>query len=320
MMLSILILLGGFLFLIKGADWLVDGASAIAERAGVSQLIVGLTLVSFGTSVPELFINFISRLSGEDSMTVGNIIGSSIANILLILGVSSAVYPLALKKSTVSWEIPYAAVVASVLWLAIFFGGIQSQRAFELSRIEGLILLGFFLAFLCYVFALRKKGGNFLSSTGQVIPTARKAIFLIVLGLVGLAFGANGVVHGGVQLAVFLKVPESVIALSMVAIGSTLPEMMASVMAVLRKKSDIAVGNIVGSNIFNVSWILGLSAVVSPLPIEGRYLVDAGVLTGVSLLLFLVVFFNKKSVLSRLNGIFFIFLYGVYMTILIAKA
>jgi len=319
MLFSILFLLGGFLLLIKGSDWLVDGSCSIAESAGVSQLIIGLTLVSFGTSTPELFINFISRLSGDADMTIGNIIGSSIANILLILGVSAVFRPLDLKKSTVYWEIPYAAAMAVLLYLIIAFGRTpQNPGMLELSRGEGFLFLTFFLGFLVYIFALRKKEGR-PAACGYEAQSPKRLLFLITGGILGLAFGAKGVVMGGVKLAASLGAPESVIALSVIAIGSTLPEMMTSVMAAIKKRSDIAVGNIVGSNIFNVCWILGLSAAVSPLSIGGNYLKDAGVLIGASLLLAAFSFFNKKRILTRLHGIVFVSLYGLYILMLAAQ-
>jgi cation:H+ antiporter len=316
MMLSILFLLGGFLFLIKGADWLVEGASSIAERAGVSQLVIGLTLVSFGTSTPELFINLISRLSGDEDMTVGNIIGSNIANILLILGVSAAFRPLTLKRSTVYWEIPFAAAMAVLLYFFSASGRLDDRSALQLSRIEGTILLGFFLGFLAYIFVMQKRDRRPLGDT-QGSRTLKTSMIYLTGGVLGLAFGAKAVVQGGVDLATFLGVPESVIALSVIALGSTLPEMLTSVVAAMKSRSDIAVGNIVGSNIFNICWILGLSAVIRPLSMAASYLMDAAIMIGASVLLFAFVFLNRTRLLSRLQGITFLILYGVYMTMLV---
>lgn len=320
MILSIIFLIIGFLLLLKGADWLIEGACSAAKRAGISQLIVALTLISFGTSTPELFINFASRLAGDTDITLGDILGSNIANILLILGLVACVRPLAFRNSTVIWEIPFALAMAVILFF-LAKDSMTAEREFSgLSSADGFILLICFFLFLFYVYRLKKIDAG--HEEGLPIHTCsnRKAIFMILAGILGLAIGAKGVVIGGMTFAEALGVRESVVALTLVAIGSSLPELVTSLVAVIKKRSDVAVGNIVGANIFNTCWILGISAVIRPLEIPGEYIFDICVVIAASLLLFGAVFFGKRGVLTKANGVFFIAAYGAYLVFLARRA
>lgn len=320
MILSIIFLIIGFLLLLKGADWLIEGACSAAKRAGISQLIVALTLISFGTSTPELFINFASRLAGDTDITLGDILGSNIANILLILGLAACVRPLAFRNSTVIWEIPFALAMAVILFFLAKDSMTAGREFSGLSRADGFVLLTCFFLFLFYVYRLKKTDAGHEEGLPIYTCSNRKAIFMILAGILGLAIGAKGVVIGGMTFAEALGVRESVVALTLVAIGSSLPELVTSLVAVIKKRSDVAVGNIVGSNIFNTCWILGISAVIRPFEIPREYLFDICVVIAASLLLFATVFFGKRGVLTKANGVFFIVAYGIYLGFLAKRA
>lgn len=314
MILATCLLLLGLTLLLKGSDWLIDGSCSIAKRAGISQLIIGLTLVSFGTSLPEFFINIVSRIKGESDITLGDILGSNIANILLVLGLSAVIRPLTFKRSTMILEIPYAFAAAVVLALLLMNGQEAMAGSFHgLTRADGLVLLVLFSLFLFYVFRLQKTGiVDKIEPLTHPCPPGR-SIVMVLAGVPALALGAKWVVDGAMFIASSLGISEAVIGLTIVAVGTSLPELATSIVASIKKKSDIAVGNVVGSNIFNICWILGVSSSVSPLSIPRSYFFDVGVIIFVTALLFLSIFLGKRGVIGRWNGVFFVFLYAAYV-------
>ncbi len=319
-MLTYVLLVVGFALLIKGADFLVEGASSIARILKVSDLVVGLTIVAFGTSTPELFVNIFAAVRANADIAIGNVVGSNIMNILLILGVSSVIFPLTVTRGTVWFEIPLTLAAAVLLGL-LANDHLLTRSSFPgLTRIDAVILLGCFALFAYYVLRLAGKPEerNVISpATKQHSVT--KATLMIVAGLVGLFVGAKFVVDGAVALAAALGVSQSLIALTIVAGGTSLPELATSAVAAYKKNSDIAVGNILGSNIFNTFLILGVSALIRPIPLQPRSNVDISVGVLVSLILFAAMFSGKKGVLDRWEGLLFLGLYGIYVGFLIVQ-
>lgn len=307
----------GFIFLIKGADLLVDGASSIAKKFGISTIVIGLTIVAFGTSAPELIVNLFASLQGNTDIAIGNILGSNIANILLILGISAAIFPLAVKNGTVWKEIPLSL-------LAILVVGIMANDAFmdganysSLTKIDGLILLGFFAIFLYYTFGISKVSADEDAEVKN--RSSLKSSLMILLGLTGLTLGGKMIVDSAVSIANGLGIGEAIIGLTIVAIGTSLPELATSAVAAYKKNSDIAVGNIVGSNIFNIFWILGMSAFVNPLPFSANLMKDVWMTIFATSLLFIFMFVGKKHILERWQGIFFILIYICYIIFLVLQ-
>jgi cation:H+ antiporter len=313
----------GFFLLIKGASFLVDGASSLAKKLKIPELIVGLTIVAFGTSMPELTVNLFASLAHNSDIALGNILGSNIANILLILGISAIIFPLAVKKSTTWKEIPLsllAALLVGILGNDLLING---NGVPELSRIDGIVLIVFFVIFLYYIFELTKNNQNNQEeiSTETKIKEfgVLKSIILIIIGLVGLFFGGQWIVNGAIQVATLFGVSQSVIGLTIVALGTSLPELAASAVAAYKKRPDIAVGNVVGSNIFNIFWVLGLSAVISPLPFKGTTNIDVLMTILASFLLFTSLFIGKRRVIQKWQGILFILLYVAYIIFIIVQ-
>lgn len=319
-MLVYLLFVIGFLFLLKGASFLVDGASSLAKKMRVPELIVGLTIVAFGTSMPELTVNFFASLAHNSDIALGNILGSNISNTFLILGLSAIIFPLTVKKSTTWKEIPLsllAAVLVGLMGNDLLFG----DRGFiGLSRIDGLVLITFFIIFLYYIFELAKNHQEEINEENKIKEfSVGKSIFLIILGLAGLIFGGRWIVNGAVQIATLLNVSQSLISLTIIALGTSLPELATSAVAAYKKRPDIAVGNIVGSNIFNIFWILGLSATISPLPFKTTTNIDVLITILASLLLFASLFIGKKRVVQRWQGVFFVLIYFSYVAFLIIQ-
>lgn len=308
----------GFIFLIKGADLLVDGASSIAKRLGISAIVIGLTVVAFGTSMPEMIVSVFAGLQGNTDIAIANVLGSNIANILLILGVAAFIFPLQVKRGTVWKEIPFSLLAIMVVALmandAFFEGGLFSG----LTRIDGLILLSFFAIFLYYTFGIGKTKGS------EKETTVKKrnlfwSIVLIVLGVVGLAVGGKIIVDSAVAIAIGLGVSQAVIGLTIVAIGTSLPELATSAIAAFKKNADIAVGNVVGSNIFNLFLVLGVSSTISPLPFSALLTRDVAVTLGATILLFMFMFIGKRRLLERWQGATFVVLYISYIILIVSQ-
>ena len=319
-MLTYVLIIVGFVLLITGADLLVDGASSIARTLKVSDLVIGLTIVAFGTSTPELVVNVFSSVQANADIAIGNVVGSNIINILIILGISSLIFPLVVTHGTVWIEIPMTLAAAVLLGLLandhlLTHGGFQG-----LSRIDALILLACFGVFSYYVVRISGKREDSTDASAETKRIGvKKTILMIVLGLAGLIVGAKFVVDGAVSLASALGVSQSLIALTIVAAGTSLPELATSVVAAYKKNSDIAVGNIVGSNIFNIFLILGVSALIRPIPLQPKSNIDIGVAVFASLALFVVMFSGKKGVLDRWEGFLFVAAYVGYLVFLIMQ-
>ncbi|MGI8893750.1 MAG: calcium/sodium antiporter [Bacteroidia bacterium] len=308
----------GFVFLIKGADLLVDGSVSIAGRLRISNLVIGLTVVAFGTSLPELLVNLVASFEGSTDIAIGNILGSNIANILLILGIASIIYPLSVKKNTTFKEIPFSLLAAVILAVLANDIMIDNYSFSILSRSDGITLLCFFAIFLYYVFTITKDSDE--EQDEVKIISLPKSIIYILVGLVGLTIGGKWIVEGAVSIATQFGISESLIGLTIIAIGTSLPELATSAVAALKKNTDIAIGNVVGSNIFNVFWILGISSIIKPLPFNEQSNTDLFMVIFSSLLLFAFLSFGKqRHLLHKSHGILFLSLYVAYTAYLIYR-
>lgn len=319
-MLQIILLILGFFLLYKGADWLVQGASALAKRMRVSDLVVGLTIVALGTSAPELFVSVMGSIRGTPDIVVGNIVGSCVINIFVILGIATLLMPLTVKRGTVLREIPFTVLTLLVLWFLVSDKLWGNGDVALLSRFDGLILLVFFVAFMYYVFSIARGSEAIV---GEVHPPrwgVALSLFGVLGGLAALVLGSKWVVDGAVFIARYLEVSERFIGLTIVALGTSLPELATSAVAAYKKNSEIAVGNIVGSNIFNICLILGASAVIRPLPFRVSSNVDIGMALLGSLFLFVFMFTGKRHRLDRWEGALMLVLYAVYLAFLIVHA
>lgn len=305
----------GFIFLIKGAGYLVDGSSAIAKRFGVSDLIIGLTIISFGTSAPEMLVNVMASLRGAGDIVIGNIIGSNIANIFLILGVSALIYPLNVKTTTTWKEIPLnilAAVVVLLMMNDMFLDGSQSI----ISRSDGLILIMFFIIFIAYTVGLAKNGAEKIEN--QKLSYMR-AVVMIVGGMLGLFYGGKWVVEGAVKIASTFGLSEAMIGATIVALGTSLPELATSAMAAYKRRTDIAIGNVVGSNLFNIFWVLGLSAIMNPVSFSPKLNTDVIILLVATILLFFFAINGGRHHIEKKEGVIFLICYVAYIVFLIMR-
>ena len=275
----------GFILLIKGADWLVNGASAIARRFNVSDLVIGLTVVAFGTSTPELFVNIVASGKGNTDIAIGNVLGSNISNVFLILGVSAIIYPLSVSKGKVWKEIPFSLLAVIVMGLMANDRWVDGGAYSLLTRIDGLVLLAFFLIFLYYSFSIAQAVEGINEHVPDISHGMAKSFLLVIIGLIGLILGSQWIVDGAVKLATGLGMSESLVGLTIVAVGTSLPELATSAMAAYRRKVEIAVGNVVGSNIWNIFFVLGVSSTIKPLPFQTKSILDIGVVVLASLLL-----------------------------------
>jgi len=318
-MLVYILFVVGFIFLIKGADLLVEGATSIGKKMNISSLVIGLTIVSFGTSLPELLVNLISSFNNTPDIGVGNVLGSNVANILLILGISALINPLPITKNTYFIEVPFsltATLLVGFLANASLFG---KSNDFVISQYDGFILLFFFVLFMGYVYIVSKqRKSEFSDEEFKEMPMA-KSIGLIVIGMVGLYFGGQWVVDGAVAMARVMGMSETFIGLTIIAVGTSLPELVTSAVAAFKKDTDIAVGNVVGSNIFNLLWILGLSSVLKPIPYDVISNSDIFMIIASSTALILAVVIGKRPVISRWEGFFFLVAYIWYITFLIER-
>ncbi len=308
-----LLFLPGFYLLIKGADILVEGASSLAKRLKISDLVIGLTIVAFGTSAPELAVNISASYKGQTDIAISNVLGSNIANILLILGVSSIIRNVTVKENTVWKEIPFSLLAAIIVFLQandVFFGADTKN---QISRNDGLEMLAFFIIFLYYIFSIAKEENIFEDEIPKLQLSLGKSIIYIIIGLILLPLGSDWVVSGAVRVAKFFGISEAYIGLTIVAIGTSLPEMATSVVAAYKKNSDISIGNVVGSNIFNVFFILGVSALIRPLEFSTKNNVDVVMTVLASLILFFSLFVGKKHEVERSQGILFILIYIIYL-------
>lgn len=312
MTLEIIWIIVGFVLLIKGADFLVDGASNVAKKFHIPEIIIGLTIVSIGTSMPELFVSITSAIEGYPDMAVGNVIGSNLCNLLLILGLSSMIQAIEFKKETRLIEIPMTLAVTLVLFVICNVGA-------NITRIEGMILVVLFILFIGYTIYMGKKGESFEKKDTLVeVQTEEKisiikSILWILLGIVGLKIGGDLTVNHSVTIAKTLGISEKVISLTIIAIGTSLPELVTSVTAAFKGNSDIAIGNILGSNIFNILLILGVSAIITPIAYAISYNNQILVLIVGTMLLALFPFIGAKNKMTRSNGFAYLIIYTIYM-------
>lgn len=316
MIIQILLLILGFGILIKGADWLVDGGSALARRYKISELAIGLTIIAFGTSMPELVVNVFAAQKGHADIVFGNIIGSNIFNLFAILGITGLISPLIVRSSSVWKEIPLSLFAALVLFFLCnsFF----SENAI-LSRVDGIILLIFFGLFLYYVFRQLKVDNVRIEIKHKEFSNFKIWTF-IFLGLLFLIAGGRLVVINAVKIANILGVSQTIIGLTIVAVGTSLPELVTSVVAAIKKNNDIAVGNIIGSNIFNIFFILGVSSLIKPVIYNIKFNYDLYLLGIGTLLLFIAMFTGKKKKLDRWEAGILLLIYIGYTISLINKA
>lgn len=317
MLLPLILLFCGFAALIKGADLFVDGAARLARRLEISPMAVGLTVVAFGTSAPELFVNLAAAVSGDTDIALGNVVGSNIANVLLVLGVSAMIRPLTVATGTVWREIPFALLAGLILWLLSCDTLIDGAAFSTISRVDGLVLLAFFVVFLAYTASIARHVDG-LPEIGAAASGRMEAVALkIAVGFIGLLFGGRWIVDNAVILAEMMDIPQSVVGLTVVALGTSLPELATSVLAARRGDVEIAVGNVVGSNIFNVFFILGASALIRPLPVNPAVNVDMGVMTAAGILLFVFMFTGRVRIMDRWEGGLALLLYLGYLVYLI---
>lgn len=302
----ILILIAGFILLMKGADFFVDGSSALADRLGVPQIVIGLTIVAFGTSAPEAAISITAGIKGSADLAVSNILGSNVLNILLILGIASIITPLAIQKNTLKYEIPFVAVITLLL---LFLG----YSDLKLSRIDGIIFLIFMVLFMVYLVYISKKSTPSADDNAPIrkMP-AWQMILFIILGGAGIIWGSQLTVDSATSIAKYFGMEERLIGLTIVAFGTSLPELITSVTAAIKKNADIAIGNIVGSNIFNILFVLGITATITPVQYVDEFLTDNIMAIIAVVMLFAGIILNKNKKLTRVAGILMLAAYAVY--------
>ncbi|MDR0370262.1 MAG: calcium/sodium antiporter [Prevotellaceae bacterium] len=318
MLLSTLLIIVGFILLIKGADWLVDGASALAKKNNISDLAIGLTIVAFGTSAPELVVNTFAAFDGHSDIVFGNVIGSNIFNLFVILGLVGLITPIVVQSSTVWREIPMS-FFAALLLFALCNNVLFESTHLQLLRWDGAVLFIALLGFLFYVYKQMKTDPSANTRTaGKQLSTLKIGIFIII-GLTGLIVGGKTVVSGATDIAERLGISQKIIALTIVAAGTSLPELMTSVVAALKKNSDIAIGNIVGSNIFNILLILSVSSFIRPIDYNPVFNTDLMILIGGTVLLFSAMFTGKKYRLDRWEAALLLIGYIGYTLLLIHK-
>ena len=316
MLIDFLWIVAGLVMILVGSDWLVDGASGIARKYGISEFIIGMTIVGIGTSMPELVASVISAIGGHGDMAVGNVTGSNICNVLLILGVTALISPIRYTKSNVRKDIPFAIGVSLFLLLVLYNGfGLTGEMGIPgISRIDALFLLLVFAVFMIDSFKSAKQGDD--DEEGTKPMSMGKAIVFIALGLAGLIFGGQFFVDHTVSIAERFHVSEAFISITLMALGTSLPELATCVVAAIKGKNQLALGNVIGSNIFNISLIIGASAVISPFEIASISTVDMLMVIVAIALLWMAAFTFKKNKLDRVEGVIFLLVYIAYIAYL----
>jgi len=314
-MMGFLVFITGVVLVVKGADWLVDGSSSLARRLGVSDLAIGLTVVAFGTSLPELTVNIFAVLQNQPEVAIGNITGSNICNILLILGIASILCPLRVQRSTVWKEIPFSLLAQLLLLVAALDVVLDGALGNILSRTEGIGFLAIFVIFLVYIAGMAKNLPQVTETSEYKVFTLGKSILFVSLGLAFLIFGGKLVVDGALSIAEQFNLAKGFIAVTLVAVGTSLPEMATSVVAAYKKKADIAVGNVVGSNIFNIFFILGVSSVLRPIPVPADMMLSIYVGILATVILFMTLFTGKRHRIDRWQGAVMLGLYAIYLVL-----
>lgn len=316
MIVSIFFIIVGFALLILGADWLVNGASSIAKKFHIPEIIIGLTIVSIGTSMPELFVSTTSALEGFSDMSIGNVVGSNLCNLLLILGLSTIIKPVKFQKETRLFEIPMC-LIFTVIFIVL------CNTGETINKIEAVLLLLLFLLFITYTIFMAKKQSS--QEKQEEVKTQKKLlpilkdILWIVLGVIGLKIGGDLAVDNAVNIANYFGVSEKIIGLTILAVGTSLPELVTSVTAAIKGNSDIAIGNIIGSNIFNMLLIIGVAAFINPISYNFSYNMDLMVLVVATLILALFPVIPPKNEMSRANGIIYFLMYVGYIGYLLVS-
>ena len=305
-LLAIILLVLGFVLLIKGADWFVDGAAGIATRFGIPQLVIGLTIVAMGTSAPEAAVSITAATSGNAGITIGNILGSNILNVLLILGITAAITTVAVQKSTVKWEMPFMHIITIVLAVLGFTGG-------EIVLWEGIVLWALFLVYLGYLFKMAKNGTE--EEEEEELQPLWKQLCMLAVGIVMIVFGSDMTVDNATILAEAFGMDDRLIGLTIVAFGTSLPELVTSVTAARKGKADIAIGNIVGSNVFNILFVVGTTALITPVAFKAGFVIDSAVALAAGLILWFGVM--KEQKLKRPVGILMLAAYAAYFVYLL---
>ena len=314
---SVALLFVGFFLVITGASLLVDGGSSLAKRLHVSDLAIGLTVIAFGTSLPELSVNIAASIKGTSEIAITNILGSNTANILLILGVSSVIFPLAVTKGTVWKEIPFSLLAVVILALLAANNITGGENYSKLTRIDGLVLLSFFMIFLYYTAGIARQTAEVVEQVPKKYFSFKKSVLFIAGGLVLLIFGGRWIVSGAIDIASKLHISESVIGATIVAVGTSIPELATSVAAATRKNAEIAVGNVIGSNIFNIFLILGISTLIRPLTIHSSDIIHFAAVIIANVALFVFMFTGKKRLIDRWEGWILLAGYIVYITLVL---
>lgn len=317
MFLQFLLLFVGFAILIVGADFLVNGSSSIAKKFGISNLAIGLTVVAFGTSAPELLVSVTSSIKGYNDAAFGNIIGSNNFNLLFILGIAGLIYPLIVQRNTVKYEVPISLLAAGVLFILVNDQMLFGSDTNFLGRLDAVVLLVFFGLFLLYVYRSMKTTSDFVEDNSIKIYKTPIAILMIVGGLVGLVFGADIVVNNAVFIAKSYGLSEKLIGLTILAAGTSLPELATSCVAAYKKNTDIAIGNVIGSNIFNIFFILGITGLIRPLPYSTAMNFDLYILLGSTVALMIFMFTLNTRKLDRWEAALMLMGYVVYTVFLI---
>ncbi|MDW5289775.1 calcium/sodium antiporter [Formosa sp. PL04] len=315
MIISSILIIVGFTCLIFGANWLVDGASSLAKKHNISDLVIGLTIVAFGTSAPELVVNSVASFNGLSDIVFGNIIGSNNFNLFIILGIAGLIYPITVQSSTAWREIPISLIGAILLF--VLANNFFTNQNLEISRLDGIILLVSFLCFLYYVFNQLKQEKT------EVIAFENKSNYkiwgLVIFGISGLIIGGKLVVDNSIDIATELGVSQKIIGLTIIAAGTSLPELVTSIVAALKKNSDIAIGNVIGSNIFNILLILAISSFVNPIKYNSNFNQDLFILIGGTVFLIIAMFTGKRKKLDRWEAFILLSFYLIYTTYLVTK-
>jgi cation:H+ antiporter len=327
-MLEILLIVPGVFLLMKGADYFVESASSLSKRLKVTPIVIGLTVVAFGTSAPELSVNMLAAINNNTDIAFGNIVGSNIANILLILGISATISKLSVNSNTIWKEIPFSLLAAILLSLFALQNVLDSKNfqinfsqntsIGEITFTHGLVLLSVFIIFLYYTFGIAKNSNDDYKDEIKIMSLG-KSITIIILSLITIILGGKLTVDAAVTMAKLFGISESLIGLTIVAVGTSLPELITSIVAAKKGEADLAIGNVVGSNIFNIFFILGLTATLKNIPVTTNGLIDIFVLVGVTVYTFLSLFVFEKHKLGKFEGFSLILIYIIYTIYLIIR-
>ncbi|SET01923.1 cation:H+ antiporter [Oceanobacillus limi] len=313
-----ILLVVGFALLIKGADFFVDGSSNIARLLRVPSILIGLTIVSFGTSSPEATVSIIAAVEGTAGVSLGNVVGSNMFNLTLVVGIAAIIFPLKVESATIRKEIPFTLLATTVLYVLISDVFLQDFDGNFITRSDGIILLLFLVIFMSYVFEVAMKSRK--SNADEVVPQDikwGKNIIFTILGLAGIILGGELVVRNGTEIAYSWGMSETLVGLTIIAVGTSLPELVTSIVAAMKKESEIALGNIVGSNIFNILFVLGATSVITPLPVEGKVFFDIKAMMVLTIML--LIFSRTKYKVGKSEGYVLVLAYVIYLIYIIIR-